>query len=543
VSHTIIFRFGPFLAQVIETICYSRQLDPWFVNKHKEDNEFWGAAGIEDPSFFFGSQDGIFRIFPGRHSKVCGAYDHRVRPWYNAASSGPKNIVMVLDTSGSMEGKLLDLLKFAARRVINTLSIGDKVSIVQFSTDARLHAGAQDRMLTATAENKKNLLDIIDRFEAIGGTNFYDAFVKAFDSLEATVVVELANDCNTAILFMTDGIMSGPVRIPEEDRPAAVLQLVGKRLGEMQQNHPIILFTYSVGDSGGDVHAFPKQLACSTEGGVWSKIVDETKLAESLASYSSLFSLGLGDNENENFTAWIEPYIYSTGGVTGTTISAPVYDRSRVPHLFIGVVGFDITISAIERLGNANAKEILSRLVDGSRAKCHSLEVTPCVLESFRRRGSAGDNALCFPGNCTESDFVQIEPEICSTLSDLPSNVFDNGNFSDKTSYEEKVCCLQGENERTTECPAPSTGTSSNITIIAVAVGVVAFVGLCFFIWFVKRRMAKEGYICRQHEGKKPEQIHEVSQEIAHGDVLAMPPPSRNPNARSSAPLASLDKP
>lgn len=280
-SHTIIFRFGPFLAQVIETICYSKQLDPWFVNKHKEDNDFWGAVGIEDPSFFFGSQDGIFRIFPARHSKVCGEYDPRVRPWYNAASSGPKNIVMVLDTSGSMEGKLLDLLKLAARRVINSLSFGDKVSVVQFSTDAQLHAGAQNRMLTATAENKKYLLDIIDRFEALGGTNFYDAFVKAFDSLEATVAVELANDCNTAILFMTDGKMSGPVRIPVEDRPAAVLQLVAKRLGEMQQNHPIVLFTYSVGDSVGDVHAFPKQLACSTDGGVWSKIVDETKLAES----------------------------------------------------------------------------------------------------------------------------------------------------------------------------------------------------------------------------------------------------------------------
>ena len=50
------------------------------------------------------------------------ADDPRIRPWYVAASSGPKDVVIVLDVSGSMSqyGRL-DLAKEAAETVINTL--------------------------------------------------------------------------------------------------------------------------------------------------------------------------------------------------------------------------------------------------------------------------------------------------------------------------------------------------------------------------------------------------------------------------------------
>ena len=50
------------------------------------------------------------------------ADDPRIRPWYVAASSGPKDVVIVLDVSGSMsQYNRLDLAKEAAETVINTL--------------------------------------------------------------------------------------------------------------------------------------------------------------------------------------------------------------------------------------------------------------------------------------------------------------------------------------------------------------------------------------------------------------------------------------
>ena len=37
--------------------------------------------------------------------KDCDAYDPRYRPWYAAAASGPKDVVLVIDCSGSMAGE------------------------------------------------------------------------------------------------------------------------------------------------------------------------------------------------------------------------------------------------------------------------------------------------------------------------------------------------------------------------------------------------------------------------------------------------------
>lgn len=51
---------------------------------------------------YYGSTAGVFRLFPGREWDTNFAgfyndYDPRLRPWYIAATSGPKDVVIVLD--------------------------------------------------------------------------------------------------------------------------------------------------------------------------------------------------------------------------------------------------------------------------------------------------------------------------------------------------------------------------------------------------------------------------------------------------------------
>ena len=74
---------------------------------------------------YFGSREGMFCIFPGCHWPTCGDFDLRCCPWYNAASLGPKNVVLVLDTSGSMKGQRLELLQQAVIHVIDILTVSD----------------------------------------------------------------------------------------------------------------------------------------------------------------------------------------------------------------------------------------------------------------------------------------------------------------------------------------------------------------------------------------------------------------------------------
>jgi Mg-chelatase subunit ChlD len=181
---------------------------------------------------FFAAQDGSFRIFPGRRSSDCD-FDPRERPWYIAASSGPKNIVLVLDTSGSMAGQRLVLLKKAATRVVSTLTVAgkcalacsqtrsskgshalpilvtDRIAIVRFDSTATSITDPNGRMFIATQENIQTLLDQIDRFNASGSTNIYDAFNTTFAVMQQTIEDELHVDSNSAILFLTDGEVRG----------------------------------------------------------------------------------------------------------------------------------------------------------------------------------------------------------------------------------------------------------------------------------------------------------------------------------------------
>ncbi|KAL4236040.1 hypothetical protein ACF0H5_004426 [Mactra antiquata] len=84
---------------------------------------------------YFGSIAGIVRIYPGREWSTNFAgfyndYDPRVRPWYIAATSGPKDVIIILDCSYSMRGEKFSIAKGVAKTVINTLTKMDYVNVI-----------------------------------------------------------------------------------------------------------------------------------------------------------------------------------------------------------------------------------------------------------------------------------------------------------------------------------------------------------------------------------------------------------------------------
>lgn len=125
---------------VIEDLCYTGIVDEYFAQKREKDRDFWANYGIESPDMYIGTSSGAFRFYPARANETCNAYDPRVRPWYVAGSSGPKNVVLMLDTSGSMGGIRLFFLKQAAMRIVDALTIGDRITLIPFSTKAQVES-------------------------------------------------------------------------------------------------------------------------------------------------------------------------------------------------------------------------------------------------------------------------------------------------------------------------------------------------------------------------------------------------------------------
>ncbi|KAL3927885.1 MAG: hypothetical protein SGARI_005199 [Bacillariaceae sp.] len=123
---------------VIEDLCFLGGVDQYFAEKTENDRSFWADYEIDSPSMHVGMSSGAFRLYPGRANETCGSYDPRIRPWYVAGSSGPKNVLLMLDVSGSMDGIRLYFLKQAAIRIVDTLTIGDRIALIPFSTNAQV---------------------------------------------------------------------------------------------------------------------------------------------------------------------------------------------------------------------------------------------------------------------------------------------------------------------------------------------------------------------------------------------------------------------
>jgi hypothetical protein len=204
--------FYPKDPRAVEMICYSSFMDDYLQAKKIEDQSFWESYGAISSQAYFGSPTGAFRIFPGRSSPKPGAYDPRKRPWYIAASSGPKNVILILDTSGSMEEhNRIGKLKIAAKQIVSSLTVADRIAIVEYSSEGRkIGRDSGKYVYTASKENIETLLQEIDHLTAGGSTNTYDAFVKAFEVLDDSNEKESTVECNTAILFLTDGITTEP---------------------------------------------------------------------------------------------------------------------------------------------------------------------------------------------------------------------------------------------------------------------------------------------------------------------------------------------
>ena len=247
-------------------------------------------------------------------------------------------------------------------------------------------------------------------------------------------------------------------------------------------------YRYSLG-SGADEDV-PKEIACSASG-IWSSIPDGEDLAAYMEAYSRLFAMGLGDAVNEGFFAWVEPYEFSGSDGRGTTVSAPVYDRSVDPPLFLGVCGVDFTIEAMEEaVGGTNAyDDVLASLVAKSTATCPNLDLSECVIQALRELSGG---ATC-AGECAAGT-VNIVPEACLTSSDYPSFLW--ANTDDRNiDYVEKACCTPGSAtpaEASKTCKDEKSIDDATARIIGLVLGFgisAGFMGCLYFYFF--RRQSK----------------------------------------------------
>jgi Ca-activated chloride channel homolog len=108
--------------------------------------------------------------------------------------TAPLNLCLILDHSGSMNGRPLETVKQAARRIVDSLSPGDRLSVVVFDHRAKVLIPNQ------IVENPESIKQEISRLQANGGT--------AIDEGMRLGIEELAKgkkDSISQAFLLTDG--------------------------------------------------------------------------------------------------------------------------------------------------------------------------------------------------------------------------------------------------------------------------------------------------------------------------------------------------
>ncbi|CAM9840679.1 unnamed protein product [Chrysoparadoxa australica] len=417
---------------------------------------------------YFGGEDGSFRIYPGQAQKKCGAYDARTRPWYVAAGSGPKDLVVIVDTSGSMvEENRMALAIDAAIAVIDGATFDNYIGVIEFNS--RAGPLVFDNLVQATAENKQVLKDAIGRLGPGGATNFEDAFQSTFDMLDSSIALGLSSLCKTAILFLTDGV------ITIGENASTVINQIQNR----NTVYEATVFTYSFG-SGSDRDT-PREIACRTSG-VYQHVDDGGDLIGSLAGYYKYYATELGKDTNSR-TTWVEPYIFSDGETLGTTCSTAVYDTTTNPPAFLGVVAVDFTLDRFLSL-DPEYNGILDVLVDES-SYCSTASFTECERQAFRSSVSADSPCV---GECDSS--MDLTAQLCGPATEYPSLLWANEDNIDLR-FHERACCIEADHLEFGSDTEPTCFVEYN-EALALGLGLGLGLGIplliCFSICFCCRR-------------------------------------------------------
>lgn len=160
------------------------QADPTF-------DLFWGVAdeviGLNLLSYRPAGEDGFFVLLA---SPAVESEETEVVA---------RDIVVVLDVSGSMEGEKMEQARRAVDYVIDQLRAGDRVNIVAFSTGVHLWNGS---LQPVTEETIQDAHQWVARLDAGGSTDINRALLEALAQVGDGEGVERP----AYVLFMTDGL-------------------------------------------------------------------------------------------------------------------------------------------------------------------------------------------------------------------------------------------------------------------------------------------------------------------------------------------------
>ncbi|EMP25370.1 Voltage-dependent calcium channel subunit alpha-2/delta-4 [Chelonia mydas] len=187
---------------ILNGVYMSEALNPIFVDNFQRDPTLTWQ--------YFGSSTGFFRLYPGikwmPDENGVISFDCRNRGWYIQAATSPKDIIIVVDISGSMKGLRMTIAKYTIITILDTLGENDFVNIIAYNDYVHyVEPCFKGILVQADRDNREHFKQLVDELQAKGVGTVNKAVLESFKILREFREAGQGGLCNQAIMLITDG--------------------------------------------------------------------------------------------------------------------------------------------------------------------------------------------------------------------------------------------------------------------------------------------------------------------------------------------------
>ncbi|XP_064162673.1 voltage-dependent calcium channel subunit alpha-2/delta-3-like isoform X1 [Anguilla rostrata] len=328
---------------IVNGVYWSEALNKVFVDNFERDPTLiWQ---------YFGSAKGFFRQYPGVkwHSDEHGviAFDCRNRKWYIQAATSPKDVVILVDVSGSMKGLRLTIARQTVSSILDTLGDDDFFNIIAYNEEIHyVEPCLNGTLVQADKTNKDHFREHLDKLYAKGMGMLGNALTEAFTLLNDFNQTGRGSMCSQAIMLVTDG----------------ATQMYDSVFAKYNWPHrKVRIFPYLIGRESAFADNL-KWMACANKG-YFSQISTLADVQENVMRYLHVLSRPkVIDHEHD--TIWTEAYMDDTlphaqkmgennSPLLMTTVAMPVFstkNQTKNQGILLGVVGTDIPVQELLKI-------------------------------------------------------------------------------------------------------------------------------------------------------------------------------------------------
>nr|XP_008109711.1 PREDICTED: voltage-dependent calcium channel subunit alpha-2/delta-1 isoform X2 [Anolis carolinensis] len=321
---------------VLNELNWTGALDEVFKKNREEDQSLLWQV--------FGSATGLARYYPAspwvdksRTQNKIDLYDVRRRPWYIQGAASPKDMLILVDASGSVSGLTLKLIRTSVIEMLETLSDDDFVNVVSFNENAQ-NVSCFNHLVQANVRNKKKLKEAVYKIQAKGITDYKKGFSYAFEQLLNHNHSVFRANCNKIIMLFTDG---------GEEKAQEIFD-------KYNVEKKVRVFTFSVGQHNYDKGPI-QWMACANKG-YYYEIPSIGAIRINTQEYLDVLGRPMVlAGKKAKQVQWTNVYLdaLELGLVISGTL--PVFNltvdqNNRQNQLILGVMGVDVSLEEIKKL-------------------------------------------------------------------------------------------------------------------------------------------------------------------------------------------------